>query len=537
MKKILEVENLRISYLNNGSRTDAVKDISFILNENEVLGVVGESGSGKTVTALSIMRILSHEANISSGRILFEGKDLLSICEKDMENVRGRNISMIFQEPFSCLNPVMTVGEQIGEIYRFHELSAGCEIKKQVLQLLEKVKFAMPEKTYDSYPHMLSGGERQRVMIAMSVALDPRILIADEPTTALDVTVQAEILRILCELKKECGLSMIFITHDLGIISKIADRVMVMKDGKIVEENTKSGLLSKPKEEYTKRLISAAMHLSSGAAETAGENSNAVIFEARNVTKSFPIEKGILRKETGRFYAVKNVSFAVRKGVTAGLVGQSGCGKSTLAKIILGLEKPDSGQILFEGGDITNFYSRRVRGMMQIVFQDPFNSLNPGMRMRDIVLEGTHMLKLDAGSREDILRDVLGKVRLSYNDRFKFPHQFSGGQRQRIAIARALAVRPSLLVLDEPVSSLDVLIQQDIIALLKKLKTEMGLTYLFISHDLGLIKEIADEVYVMNEGIIVEHGTVEDVYYKPKDTYTKKLIESVPVLTKLTGGK
>jgi len=521
---LIEVQNLKVSFHDRKHVTNAVDGISFSVDKNEVVGLVGESGSGKTLTGYSILGITPKEAN-ASGSIKFEGKEILGLSDKEMLNIRGRQISIVFQEPFTSLNPVFTVGYQVEEMIRIHKNISKKKARSEVLTLLDKVRIRDPHNVYYDYPHRLSGGERQRAMIAMAIALSPKLLIADEPTTALDVTIQSEILKLLSDLKKEMNLSVLFITHDFGIINEMADRVLVMKDGRIVERGDKNTVLTRPKHEYTKSLIDAVPKI--GLSTKPITTTREIFLEIKNLNKTYRSERGIFRKEHSEINAVKDVSIRIEKGTTLGLVGESGCGKSTLGRLILGLDEADSGDVFIQG-KLQKYYTRDIRKMLQIVFQDPYSSLDPKMRMGDIVLEGAGILGIASDS---LLKDVLNKAQLDYGDRCKYPHQFSGGQRQRIAIARALAVNPEFIVLDEPVSSLDVLIQKDILDLLKALKRQMGLTYLFISHDLRVVELMSDEVCVMRGGEIVERGSTEKIYRHPENPYTKELLASIPSIS------
>jgi ABC-type microcin C transport system duplicated ATPase subunit YejF len=526
---MLEIKNLKVYFRHDHMTVKAVDGIDLSIRENEVVGLVGESGSGKTVTGLSIMKLVPEGGYIEGGSITFEGGDLKSLDDSLMLDIRGKKISMIFQEPFTSLNPVFRVGEQISEAILAHSHIRKIEADREARSLLEKVQIRNPDKVFYDYPHQLSGGQRQRVMIAMALALKPRLLIADEPTTALDVTIQAEILKLLLRLKDEFKLSVLFITHDFGVINEVADRILVMKDGKIVEEGRKEDILSSPKHPYTRKLLGAIPKIELD--KRLGKEGVDIFIKVDSVSKTFAIERGLWRKKVGEIRAVDGVSLDLKKGKTMGLVGESASGKTTLGRLILGLLAPDSGKILIEERELNNYLNKtpkEVRQMMQIVFQDPFSSLDPHMRMRDIVTEGPHILGKGAREKEALLKDVLGKVRLNYEDRLKFPHQFSGGQRQRIAIARALAVNPKFLVLDEPVSSLDVSIQADILKLLEELQASLGLTYLFISHDLRVVGSLADEVAVMYQGKIVEFGPKEAIYKTPKHPYTKHLLSSIP---------
>ena len=511
---MLNVKNLKVRFKNTNNFTDVIFGIDFSLNKNEILGIVGESGSGKTVTALSVLKLLPKSTTSITGEINFNGQDILKLSEKEMLGIRGSKIAMVFQEPFTSLNPVIRIGDQIDETMLFHEGMSGPDAKKETLNLLSKVKINDPERIYRSYPHSLSGGERQRVMIAMAVALKPEILIADEPTTSLDVTIQKDILALLLKLKEEMKMSIIFITHDFGIVKEIADRVVVMKNGFISESGNKKDVLSSPKSEYTKKLIKAVPRIGLKMDDENIEIRSDVI-NVENVSKTFHSEENVFKTGKNHVKALNNVSLKVKEGETLGLVGESGSGKTTLGRIITGLLKPDSGRVTIKEKAI------------QIVFQDPYSSLDPRMRMGEIVTEGLTVRGTHSKKKDVMLEKVLFKVNLNFKDRFKYPHQFSGGERQRIAIARSLAVNPKILVLDEPVSSLDVIIQADILKLLKNLQEELNLTYVFISHDLRVVEYMADRVAVMKNGQILETGTSYEIYSSPKHDYTKKLLYSV----------
>lgn len=519
---LLEVRDLKVTFGRGAAITEALNGVSFDIFENEIVGLVGESGSGKTIAGYSIMGLLPEEARIEGGSVKFKGMEIIGLPDKKMQNIRGKKIAMVFQEPFTSLNPVLNIGCQVREALLAHKNISKDTAEEETIKLLEKVKIKNSGRIILDYPHQLSGGERQRVMIAMAIAAGPDLLICDEPTTALDVTIQKEILDLILELKKEMRLSVLFITHDFSIIDKMADRVIVMRNGRIVEAGRKTHILSAPANFYTKRLLEAVPKI--GKSTEYRAQSTELFIETKNLCKSFPVERGFLRKEVSRVYAVQDVSLKIDKGKTMGLVGESGSGKSTLGRMLLGLEKPDSGKVFIKGEKEIPFKARKA---LQIVFQDPFGSLDPRMKMADIVLEGFYLAgggKKEAGP---LLKNLLEKTQLSFNDRLKYPHQFSGGERQRIAIARALAVSPQFLVLDEPVSSLDVLIQKDILDLLKALKDQFNLTYLFISHDLRVVASMSDEVSVMRDGRIVESGLKDDVYLNPKHPYTKRLLESV----------
>ncbi len=495
---MLEVKNLSVIFKNEKNETKAVDSISFNVGSHEVLGIVGESGSGKTITALSIMDLLRGYDCSVKGDIIPEKRDF--------------RIAMIFQEPFTSLNPVLKVGYQIEEAVKLQEKCPPGACREKAISLLKKVKIKDADRVHASYPHLLSGGERQRVMIAIAIALRPKILIADEPTTALDVTVQKGIIELLLDLKKELGMSIVFITHDFRIIDKIASRVIVMKNGRIIEQGPKESILRSPKEEYTKKLINAAPD---PEFEKKPRAEKPVLLDIKNISKTFMSEKGFFNKRRFVIKALNDISLPVYKGETLGIVGESGSGKTTLGKIIIGLIRADAGSVT--ASEKTN---------MQIVFQDPYNSLDPLLRVRDIILEGPRVRKFKKEKMEELLKKSLEMVRLDVKDANKYPHQFSGGQRQRIAIARALAVEPSILILDEPVSSLDVIIQSEILSLLKDLARKLALTYVFISHDLRVVEYMADRIAVMKEGRLVEYGPSLKIYKMPSDPYTRELISS-----------
>jgi peptide/nickel transport system ATP-binding protein len=528
---LLDVKGLKVYFEDGGRVTKAVDGIDFAIAADEVVGLVGESGSGKTMTALASMGLVPPGGRIAGGSLNFEGQDLAKLSEQELCEIRGREISMIFQEPFTSLNPVIRVGEQVTEAILVHKKTSKEEAEEAALEILKKVKIKDPKRAYTDYPHRLSGGERQRIMIAMALALRPKLLIADEPTTALDVTIQAEILDLLRELKKELKMSILFITHDLAVVNNIADRVVVMKDGRIVEEGPTAEILNMPKDPYTQKLLAAIPKIGEGAVLPTEISDSAV--NMATISKRFTVERGLLRKKVGEVKAVDNVTLELKRGKTLGLVGESASGKTTLGRILLGLEEPDSGKVTIEGRGLAESLKKepkKIREMMQIVFQDPYGSLDPRMRMADIVLEGPMIRGAGREEAGRLLKDLLSKVNLEYADRLKYPHQFSGGQRQRISIARALAVKPKILVLDEPVSSRDVSIQAEIIELLKRLQKELGLTYLFISHDLRVVGSISDEVAVMHNGRIVESGPMASVYHNPKAPYTQRLLSSIPKL-------
>ncbi len=529
---LLEVNNLKVDFKLDVLTDEVVRGIDFTVGEDEVVGLVGKSGCGKTITALSIMRLLPPAGRIKAGRVIFQGRDLLKLSAEDMREIRGKRIGMVFQEPFTSLNPIMRVGEQIQEVIQAHSRIDSRSSKAKALELLDKVKIAAGSRVFYDYPHQLSGGQRQRIIVAMAIALNPKLIICDEPTTALDVTIQSEILKLLLELKTELKISILFITHDLGIIQDLAERVLVMKDGRIVERGLVKEILTKPSHAYTRELLEAALKKGIELSPRP-EQEGKIVIEARNISKSFPIERGLARKKVGQILAVNSANLKLEKGKTVALVGESGSGKTTLARMLIGLIKPDKGEILLEGVPLDKALKdkpRSVRAMMQIVFQDPYSSLDPRMRMKDIVLEGARLSGLSRTEEEKAFKRSLEMVNLSCSDGLKYPHQFSGGERQRIALARAIAVNPQCLILDEPVSSLDVSTQMEILKLLTQLQTRLGLTYLLVAHDLSVVKSMSHYVSVMYKGEIVESSSTGKLFQNPQASYTKLLLKSVPRL-------
>ena len=548
---LLNVSDLRVNY----GAYHAVKGVSFQVARGETLALVGESGCGKSTTAMAIMRLLGERAELS-GNVDFDGLDLSSIGDSQMRGLRGNDISMVFQDPMTSLNPVLSIGEQIGEVLRRHRGLSRKEARAESLALLKKVRIPNAAARLDDYAHNLSGGQRQRVMIAIAVACKPRLLIADEPTTALDVTVQAHILQLLKELSDEYAMGLLLITHDLGVVGQWADRVAVMYDGLIVETGTTEAIFTAAQHPYTQGLLGASLRLDSPAHYASASlpeiqvrpgpdgaiefdlHSHPRNFSARDPQAGRPIlEVRNLRTEyktrQGPVSAVDDVSFEIRPGETLGLVGESGCGKSTLSKTILGLIRSSSGEILLNGSDIARFGEKQLRAHrphMQMVFQDPYGSLNPKhsvYRILDGVLKN-HGVK-QAQERSRRIFEIIQRVGLARSAVWKYPHEFSGGQRQRVGVARALILRPSLVILDEAVSSLDVSVRAQILNLLADLKEEFGLSYLFISHDLSVVKYMADRVLVMYDGKIVEEGDHEGIWKNARHAYTQKLIGSVPV--------
>jgi microcin C transport system ATP-binding protein len=522
---LLSVHNLAVDFEVDGKATHAVRGIDFEIGRGETVGLVGESGSGKSVTALSVMRLLPYPlASHPSGRILFGGRDLIQESERGMRRVRGNDISMIFQEPLSALNPLHTVEKQIGEILGVHQGMEGDPMRRRVLELMELVGLPEPDKRLRSFPHQLSGGQRQRVMIAMALANNPDLLIADEPTTALDVTVQAQILKLLRELQQELGMAILLITHDLGIVRKMADRVCVMTDGLLVEQGGVEDIFERPQHDYTRHLL---------AAEPKGrplpaDDSAPVLVSARELRVWFPIRRGVLRRTVDHVKAVDDVSFELRQGATLGVVGESGSGKTTLGLALLRLLS-SRGEIEFDGRDITQLGAREMRPLrrdMQIVFQDPYGSLSPRMSVGDIIVEGlkVHGLAPAGAALRELVGAALAEVGLEPDVQDRYPHEFSGGQRQRIAIARAIAMKPRFIMLDEPTSALDMSVQAQIVDLLRDLQARHGLAYLFISHDLKVVRAMANYLIVMKDGVIVEQGHADALFKAPATDYTRSLM-------------
>ncbi len=522
---LLSVQDLSVDFRQGGSVTHAVRRVSFDVAPGEVVALVGESGSGKSVTALSTLKLLPYpSAEHPGGKILFKGTDLLDANERDLRHARGNDISMIFQEPMSSLNPLHTVERQIGENLEVHKGLSGAAQRRRVLELLEQVHIREPEKRLKSYPHQLSGGQRQRVMIAMALANEPDLLIADEPTTALDVTVQAQILKLLKELQQSRNMAMLFITHDLGIVRKIADRVCVMTKGRIVEEGPVERIFARPDHAYTKHLLSAEPKGDPPAADLAAP----VVVKADDLKVWFPIKRGFMRRVVGHIKAVDGVDVTVRQGQTLGVVGESGSGKTTLGLALLRLIS-STGRIAYLGRDIqgANWKAMRpLRRDMQIVFQDPYGSLSPRMSVGAIVEEGlrVHAPTLSPEERDAKVVRALSEVGIDPEARHRYPHEFSGGQRQRISIARAMVLEPKFVMLDEPTSALDMSVQAQVVDLLRDLQKRHDLAYLFISHDLRVVRALANEVIVMKAGEVVEAGTAEEIFERPKTDYTRALM-------------
>jgi peptide/nickel transport system ATP-binding protein len=593
---VLEVSDLRTYFHTEEGVVKAVDNLTFRLEQGRTLGIVGESGSGKSVTSLSIMRLLASTAKIETGRISLLGRDLVRLPERQMQSIRGRDVSMIFQEPMTSLNPVFTVGAQIMEAIMLHQKVAKTQARQKTIELLREVGIPKPEQRVDSYPHQMSGGQKQRVMIAMALSCNPQLLIADEPTTALDVTIQAQILEILRKLRDERGMAIIFITHDLGVIAEIADDVLVMFQGQEVEYGPVLDIFSQPKHPYTKGLLACRPRLETkyrrlptvdDFMETVHENGDVRVIEKRmdaarlkhlegtgrgrllhpkselewighpweeghhapgtqtvaegtkpllaveKLEVHFPVRRGILARTVDHIKAVDGISFNVYRGQTLGLVGESGCGKTTTGRAILRLIEPTGGRVVYGGVDLGSLGSGALRAMrrkMQIVFQDPYGSLNPRMTIETALVEPMVIQSIgrNRAERRDRAAQLLTEVGLETRYLRRYPHEFSGGQRQRICIARALAAGPEFIICDESVSSLDVSVQAQVLNLFKDLQEKHGLTYIFISHDLSVVKFMADMMAVMNEGKIVEFGPSENIYANPREDYTRRLIEATP---------
>src|SRR5499427_2523695 len=521
---LLDVRDLSVAFRHQGGNSVAVDRISFDIKRGECVALVGESGSGKSVSALSVLKLLPYPAaSHPSGSIHFRGRDLLPLSENDIRSIRGNDISIIFQEPMTSLNPLHTIEDQIVEILQLHGGVSAQLARARTLELLTQVGIPEPETRLQSYPHQLSGGQRQRVMIAMALANEPDLLIADEPTTALDVTVQAQILALLAEIRARLGMSLLFITHDLGIVRRIADRVCVMNGGKIVEQGSVEQVFTAPKHPYTKALLAAEPK-----PDPAPPRPNApVVMSADDLKVWFPIKRGLLRQTVGHIKAVDGVSLKVRKGETLGVVGESGSGKTTLGLAVLRLIS-SQGPIVFMGSELQGLRFKQMRPFrrdMQIVFQDPYGSLSPRMSISDIIEEGlwVHHPKMPREERTERVIRALNDVGVAADCRFRYPHEFSGGQRQRIAVARAIVLEPTFMVLDEPTSALDMLIQSQIVDLLRALQKRHDLTYLFISHDLRVVAALASRVVVMRYGKVVEEGAAADLFARPQTAYTRAL--------------
>lgn len=556
-KKILEVIGLNISFGNNKKKTTVVNNIDLSLYENEILAIVGESGSGKSVTSKAIMGLLPDKNTTVKGQIKFKETSLLSLNSSAFAKLRGNDIAMIFQEPMSALNPSLTCGFQVAEILLHHNKVAAARVKKEVLQLFEKVKLPRPQNIYNSYPHQISGGQMQRVIIAMAIACKPKILIADEPTTALDVTVQKEILELLKELQKQTGMSVLFISHDLALVSGLANRVVVMNKGTIVEMGTVRELFETPKMPYTKALLAsrptldvrykvlptiASIANNSFVANSITSSQRAKkhqkiytkppLLRVENISKSY-FSKASLWGKKQEIKAVNGVSFDIFEGETLGLVGESGCGKSTLGRVILQLEKATKGSIFYKGKEITRLKKKEFRSLrkdIQLIFQDPYSSLHPRKIIGQAIIEPmeVHGIGNSNKQRKEKAIELLSRVGLGASYFNRYPHELSGGQRQRVGIARTIAMEPKLVICDESVSALDISVQAQVLNLLNELKEDFGFTYIFISHDLAVVKYMADQLLVMNQGAIEELGDADEIYANPVKQYTKKLIDSIP---------
>ena len=547
---LLEVKNLSTDIQLVDRQLHAVKDVSFSINHGETFALVGESGSGKSITALSIARLLPDAAKISQGSVLLNGDNLLAYSEQQMRSVRGSSISMIFQEPMTSLNPVIKIGDQIIESMLHHENISKPAAYARCLDLLDAVGLPNAKRNMKEYPHQLSGGMRQRIMIAIALAANPDVLIADEPTTALDVTIQAQVLELLKKLQTELSMGLIFITHDLGVVQQVADRVAVMRHGEIVETATSEEFFAAPQHPYSQQLLNAipsidkrGQRLSSHGEQVEHVSHDGQVNpiddeELLNINKlkvHFPIRKGVFKRIVGHVKAVNDVSLQLRRSKTLALVGESGCGKTTVGKSIVRLLQITQGDMTFKGQDLVNLKGEQLRACrsdLQIVFQDPYSSLNPRMLVGDIIEEGMVSLgvELDPAKRKQAVKKLLQQVDLPEDAMNRYPHEFSGGQRQRICIARALAVQPKVIICDEPTSALDVSVQAQVLNLLKDLQQQLGMSYLFITHDMSVVSYLADEVAVMYQGEIVEHGDAMSVLQQPQHDYTKKLLAAVPQL-------
>jgi peptide/nickel transport system ATP-binding protein len=559
---LLSVRNLVVEFQTGEGITRAVNNVSFDIPAGKTIGIVGESGSGKSVTSLAVMGLLQKPAaRIPQGEIFFNGQDLLKFEESQMREIRGNQISMIFQEPMTSLNPVFKVADQIAETIRIHKRVSKKEAWDRAVDLMNQVGIPSPAASAHKYPHEMSGGQKQRVMIAMAIACEPKLLICDEPTTALDVTIQKQVLDLLHGLQQKHHMSMMFITHDLGVIGDIADDVVVMYRSNVVEKNNAKEIFYTAKHPYTKGLLACRPKMGANPRrlltvsdfmdeqgvekhvtaervvvfdkEQEKEKSSEILLDVKNLVTQFPIKGGMFGRTVDHFKAVNDVSFTLKKGKTLGVVGESGCGKTTLGRSILRLVEPASGQIIYGGKDITHIYAeelRLLRRKMQIIFQDPYSSLNPRMTVSEILTEPLDIHKIGSSRQErlDMAKELFEKVGLKAAQLNRYPHEFSGGQRQRISIARALMLRPEFVICDESVSALDVSIQAQVLNLLLDLQQEFGLTYVFISHDLSVVNFIADEVAVMNAGKIVEMGKASDIYKAPKQDYTRALLSAIP---------
>lgn len=558
MHPLLKIQGLRISFRNENHWKTIIKDSTFHIHSNEIVGIVGESGSGKSVTSLSIMGLLPKGfSQIEKGEIIFQGRPITHLSDQEFQSIRGSQMAMIFQEPMSSLNPSMKCGEQVAEVLALHTTLSSQQITQKVLQLFEQVKLPIPKDIYHKYPHQISGGQKQRVMIAMAIACEPQLLIADEPTTALDVTVQKEIIKLLKDIQQQNQMSVLFISHDLSLISEIADRVIIMYKGEIIEQGITAEIFTQPKEMYTQALIASRPSLDVRLKRlptiqnfmnnerieeviTPEERqkkheeifSKPPLLQLKQVEKQYIINSGLFQKNK-TFQAVDQVSFDVYEGETLGLVGESGCGKSTLGNAILLLDPPSKGQIFYKGKDITKLSNQEIKALrkeIQIIFQDPFASLNPKITIGEAILEPmkVHNLHRNDQERKQKVLDLLKKVGLQAEHYNRYPHEFSGGQRQRIGIARTIAVNPKLIICDESVSALDISVQAQVLNLLNDLKDNFGFTYIFISHDLAVVKYMSDHIAVMQKGKIEEFNEADALYANPQKAYTQILIDAIP---------
>lgn len=544
MNTLLHIDNLSTDIQLSDRIIHAVKRVSLQVHQGETVALVGESGSGKSITALSIARLLPDAGRVTSGQVLLHNENLLAKSERAMRSIRGNRIAMIFQEPMTSLNPVVKIGQQIIESILLHERLSKTQAKQRCLSLLDAVGLPEPARNMAEYPHQLSGGMRQRVMIAIALATNPELLIADEPTTALDVTIQAQVLALLKSLQEQRNMGMIFITHDLGVVQQIADRVIVMRHGEIVENALSADFFKAPQHAYSQQLLNAlpsmekrglklSDHTHSVDQQNSADFSQQAILKVDHLVVHFPIKAGVLKTTVGHVKAVNGVSFELNPGRTLALVGESGCGKTTVGKSILQLLSVTAGAIEFSGDNLLALKGEQLlnkRRDLQIIFQDPYSSLNPRMLIGDIIEEGMIALGADslASERSAEIDELLHQVGLPEDARNRYPHEFSGGQRQRICIARALAVKPKVIICDEPTSALDVSVQAQVLNLLKDLQNKLGMSYLFITHDMAVVSYLADDVAVMNEGVIVEQGSVQEVLTQPKHAYTKRLLSAVP---------
>lgn len=527
MSTVLSLQGLTVALPRGADRPEALRDVSLDLKAGEILCVVGESGSGKSMTASAVMRLLPPNVTITGGSISFEGQDLARADEATMRALRGSRIAMVFQEPMTALNPLRSIGDQIGETFRIHTSLTNAEIEERVLALLSEVRIPDPARAARAFPHELSGGQRQRAMIAMALALDPVVLIADEPTTALDVTTQAQILTLIRDLQRRKGTAVLFITHDFGVVAEIADRVAVMQHGLVVEQGLAADVLHKPQHSYTKALIAAVPPLKAPPPRAISTDSILVL---DGVNKTYRTG-GLLRRNRRETHAVRDVTLALPKGGTLGVVGESGSGKSTLARCIMRLIQPDSGRMRLGDTDLLSLSkqsSRQAARRIQMVFQDPYASLNPRRRAGELVAQGPMIHGVPRAQALAQARKLFSLVGLDPAAMERFPHEFSGGQRQRIGLARALALEPEILVADEPVSALDVSVQAQVLHLLAELRERLGLSLVFITHDLRVAAQVCDLVAVMKDGVVVEHGPIAEVFETPRHAYTKALLNSVP---------